>query len=113
MNGCISDPDDPLEEVFVQGTSMCETDTSCADDVQVGLCSINGLEEIAGIPLFGHVPYFNEDGLNLAQIAWDFFSQFELPAATAVPTAPTWGLGIAALLLIGSGLWTIRQLHRL
>ena len=73
VNGCISDPDDPLEEIFVQGTSMCETDTSCAGGVQVGLCSINGVDFA---PWRGHVIYINEDGLNLAQIAWDFLSQF-------------------------------------
>ncbi len=105
VNGCISDPDAPLEDSFVQGTSMCETDTSCTDGVEVGLCSING----TGGQFLGHLIYFNEDDLILADIAWDFLSQFELPPSTAVPTMPIWGLGIAALLLIGSSLWTIRR----
>ncbi len=79
VNGCGSDPNDPLEEVVVEGpTSMCETDTSCADDVQVGLCSIDGID-FGNVN--GHVLYLNEDGLLLAPIAWDFLSQFELPAA--------------------------------
>ena len=106
VNGCGSDPNDPLEEGFVQGTSMCETDTSCADGVQVGLCSINGAD-FGNVP--GHILYINEDGLDIDQIAWDFLSQFELPPATVVPTMPTWGLGTAALLLTGSALWTIRR----
>ncbi len=103
VNGCGSDPNDPLEEGFVQGASMCATDTSCADGVQVGLCSILGFP-----PNFIFV-YINQDGLDIDQIAWDFLSQFELPAGTAVPSTPTWGLGIAALVLLGSGLWTIRR----
>jgi hypothetical protein len=106
VNGCVSVPDLPSESVFVQGTSDCETDTSCAGGVETGLCSINGRT----LPrASGHILYLNEDGLDLAQIAWDFLSRFQTPAAPSVPSLPGWGLGAMAILLAVAGLRRIRS----
>ena len=107
VNGCVSVPDLPSESVFVQGTSDCETDTSCAGGVETGLCSINGLS--TATPLSGHILYYNEDGLNLAQIAWGFLSRFQTPAAPSVPSLPGWGLGATTALLALAGLRRIRS----
>jgi len=71
-NGCGMGPPD---ETIVTGASYCETYTSCAEGVRVGLCSIDAFD----IPPFpGHVLYFNAD-LVLAEVAWDFLAPFEAP----------------------------------
>ena len=72
VNGC---GDGPPEETTAVGASFCETDTSCADEVQVGLCSITA----DAIAFLGHVPYANPD-FAIAEVAWRFLSRFELPA---------------------------------
>jgi polyhydroxybutyrate depolymerase len=71
----------PVEETVVTGTSRCETDTSCAAGVQNALCSINA--DAAGL---GHVLYQNPD-LVIADVAWEFLSQFALPEP--LPPLPT------------------------
>jgi polyhydroxybutyrate depolymerase len=73
-NGCgMGAPD----ETVVTGASYCETYTSCDDGVEVGLCSIDA-DDVGPFP--GHILYFNQD-LVLAEVAWDFLSQFEAPPA--------------------------------
>ena len=109
VNGCVSAPDLPSEAIFVQGTSDCETDTSCAGEVETGLCSINGATLPMSPLVSGHILYFNEDGLNLAQIAWDFLSRFQTPAALVVPSLGSWGSGAAAVLLLAAGVRRIRH----
>ncbi len=61
------------------GNSFCESYLNCSSGVEVGLCSIDG---ILPPPFDGHVIYFNNDGLVLSQIAWDFLSRFQLPRAS-------------------------------
>jgi polyhydroxybutyrate depolymerase len=73
-NGCGNGAPD---ETVVTGDSMCETYTSCADGVETGLCSI--LSTFPA-PFEGHVLYANND-LVLSEVAWDFLSQFTLPAS--------------------------------
>ena len=74
LPGCRS-PASCTEDTIVVGESMCETDTSCADGLQVGLCSITA----DAIAADGHVTYANPD-FAIAEVAWEFLSQFELPA---------------------------------
>jgi polyhydroxybutyrate depolymerase len=64
VNGCTSQP----ETTFSLGDSMCESFIDCDDGVEVTLCSIAG----------GHILYFNSDGVNIADLAWDFLSRFQL-----------------------------------
>lgn len=71
-NGCGAGLPD---ETVVTGASMCETYTSCTDGVEVGLCSIDA-DDTPPDP--GHILYFNQD-LVLAEVAWDFLSQFTAP----------------------------------
>ncbi len=63
------------EQTVVSGASFCETHTVCADGVQAGLCSILSTSPM---PFEGHILYANDD-FNLAEVAWDFLSQFTLP----------------------------------
>jgi poly(3-hydroxybutyrate) depolymerase len=59
----------PTAQVVLQrGNSRCVEFPGCVG-ARVQFCSVNG----SGQPLGGHVLYTNNDGLNLAQIAWDFF----------------------------------------
>jgi polyhydroxybutyrate depolymerase len=71
-NGCGSGAPD---ETVVSGDSMCETYTSCADEVETGLCSILSTSPA---PFEGHILYFNNDFV-LSEVAWDFLSRFALP----------------------------------
>jgi polyhydroxybutyrate depolymerase len=73
-NGCGMGPPD---ETVVTGNSYCETYTGCDDGVEVGLCSIDA-DDVGPFP--GHILYFNQD-LVLAEVAWDFLSQFTAPPA--------------------------------
>jgi hypothetical protein len=38
---------------------------------RVQFCSVDGAGQLLG----GHVLYTNNDGLNLAQLSWDFFAR--------------------------------------
>jgi poly(3-hydroxybutyrate) depolymerase len=78
-DGCGGGPPDNVENLG-NGAS-CDTYTACAAGVNVGLCSIHG----TAVPVYsGHILYLNTDGINVAQRAWDFMSQFTLP--TSIPT---------------------------
>jgi polyhydroxybutyrate depolymerase len=68
------------EERVERGMSRCETHTSCTNGVQAGLCSITA--DSFGSPVDGHILYLNPD-FQLADVAWTFFTQFELPAVRA------------------------------
>lgn len=86
-----------------QGNSYCAYDTSCADGVQVGLCSITA-QAFPGQFFDGHILYLNPD-YNLAVLAWDFMSQFTLPPAPPeVPALPLawWPVAVAAMLAAAS-----------
>jgi poly(3-hydroxybutyrate) depolymerase len=76
-NGCSGAVPD---QSVTTGMSLCETYTNCAGGVDVGLCSITAS---SAPPFPGHVLYLNPD-LNLATVAWQFLSQFTLPAG--IPT---------------------------
>lgn len=65
VNGCNTPP----ENSFTKGESTCETFFNCDDSVKVTLCSIMG----------GHVLYLNFDSVDIADLAWDFLSQFTIP----------------------------------
>jgi polyhydroxybutyrate depolymerase len=98
INGCGAATPDVLVE---SGQSRCETYSACQNGVQVGLCSVVA-RAFPNLPtISGHILYLNDD-FNLAQVAWGFLSQFQLPPS--VP-APLGGLisGEATLRLKGSG----------
>lgn len=92
-----------------QGNSYCDYDTSCADGVKVGLCSITA-QAFPGQFYDGHILYLNPD-YNLSVLAWDFMSQFTLTPGppVAVPALPLAWLPVAAgLVLVAAG----RRLNR-
>jgi poly(3-hydroxybutyrate) depolymerase/6-phosphogluconolactonase (cycloisomerase 2 family) len=73
VDGCGGgSPDDRVDF----GTSYCETYRSCSAGVQVELCSIEA-SQVSAAP--GHILYFNPD-LDVTRTAWEFLSQFRLPA---------------------------------
>jgi polyhydroxybutyrate depolymerase len=87
------------------GLSYCDIDTSCAPDVQVGLCSITA-DSFGGQYYDGHILYLNPD-YDLEVLIWDFLSQHTLaPAAPAV--GPGW-LPIAAGLLLAAAARALRR----
>jgi len=81
-DGCGGGSPDIVEDLG-NGAS-CDTHTGCAAGVSVGFCSIHG----AAIPVYsGHILYSNTDGINVAQRAWQFMSQFTRPSD--IPTTTT------------------------
>lgn len=74
-NGCIGKEPDKKESLG--SITSCETYTNCSDGVQAALCTTQG-------SLNPHSIYINFDFLDLAAVAWDFLSQFALPATTSV-----------------------------
>lgn len=78
VNGCGGGAPDVVD---VRGRSRCEYDTGCANGAQVGLCSVTA-EAFPGTRFDGHILYLNDDYV-LAQVAWDFMSQFMLPEDAA------------------------------
>ena len=68
----------------VSGASFCDIDTSCAAGAQVGLCSITST---SGAPYAGHILYINAD-FAIAPLAYDFLSQFSLPAPGPALSGP-------------------------
>jgi len=93
----------------VSGNSYCDYDTSCADGVQVGLCSITA-QAFPGQLIDGHILYLNPD-YNLSVLAWDFLSQFTLTPGppVEVPALPLAWLPFAVgLVLVAAG----RRLNR-
>lgn len=73
VNGCGSGPPDQRVDA---GASRCETYMQCNAGVQVGLCSITA-NPTSYAP--GHVLYQNPD-FDVTAVAWQFLSQFTLPA---------------------------------
>ena len=73
QDGCGSGPPDERVDL---GTSYCETYRNCNAGVQVELCSIEA-SQVSW--LAGHLLYLNPD-LYIARTAWEFLSQFRLPA---------------------------------
>jgi polyhydroxybutyrate depolymerase len=82
-NDLCGDGDPELE--VVQGESRCDYDTSCADGVEVGLCTVRPVG-----PFGGHIVYLNGD-FALAEVAWSFLSRFSLPAAPPALPVPVAG----------------------
>jgi polyhydroxybutyrate depolymerase len=80
-DGCGGGPPEVMEDLG-NGAS-CDTHTACAAGVNVGFCSIHGTV------FFGHVLYFNSEGMNVAQRAWQFMSQFTLPPGIATTSTTT------------------------
>jgi polyhydroxybutyrate depolymerase len=63
------------DQTVVTGAAFCETYNQCADDIEVGMCSVTAN------PLFGgHVLYANDD-IPIAQTAWQFMSRYALAPA--------------------------------
>jgi polyhydroxybutyrate depolymerase len=60
------------QPVLRRGGSSCAEFPGCAD-ARVQFCSVDG----AGQSLGGHVLYTNNDALDLAQLAWDFFESLD------------------------------------
>ncbi len=86
----------PLEVQEVYGGSDCQLDTSCAEGVEVGLCSVRGSALAPPFAMYsGHILYFNDDGMVLPDRAWTFFD------AIAVPEPGVASLSMAALLTVG------------
>jgi polyhydroxybutyrate depolymerase len=81
VDGCGTGAPEARDE---KGRSYCEYHTSCANDVQVGLCSITA-RAFPGAAFDGHILYLNDD-YNLAEVAWNFLSQFALPDEAAPAT---------------------------
>jgi polyhydroxybutyrate depolymerase len=57
-------------------SSQCERYTSCGDGARVELCSVTSPTED---PNYGHVLYFNNDNVQVAQRIWNFASAHTLP----------------------------------
>ena len=88
----------------MSGASFCDIDLSCAPGVQVGLCSITGTNPA---PFAGHVLYINPD-FPVALLAYDFMSQFSLPApGPALPGA--WALVLVSGLMLSAGMAARRR----
>lgn len=68
LMGCTGEP----ELVAFEGRNKCEIFRTCGRAVQVGYCSLEG----------GHVLY-QQNGLDIADYAWKFLSQFSLPLPDA------------------------------
>ena len=69
INGCIDDS----VVYFEKGNSSCEMRSSCADDVEVAFCTIDGKGQLLG----GHLTYINNDKVNLSEKIWDLFSRYQ------------------------------------
>ncbi len=98
-----------LEVHEVYGGSDCQVDTSCSGDVEVGLCSVRG--SVMPPPyanVSGHLLYYNDDAMVLADRAWAFFDQFALPAPM-VPVAGPLGWGLLGLGLTSAGVLMLRR----
>ncbi len=78
INACRGTTPDVVDR---NGASRCEYYTACANDVQVGLCSVTA-RAFGGTAIDGHLLYFNDDYV-LAEVAWDFLSRFTLPERAA------------------------------
>lgn len=90
----------------------CVVDTSCAEGVEVGLCSITGASFAPPLDIYnGHILYFNLDGLVLPDRAWTFLSAFSLPAA-GVPVAGPLGWAVLGAGLAGAGIVMLRRQQR-
>src|SRR5262245_29039073 len=79
VDGCTGPP---TIETFPDGAS-CEIYTTCTDGAVTGLCSIHGTY------IFNHVLYVNDDGVDIAQRTWSFFSGHSLPGIVSTTTSTT------------------------
>jgi polyhydroxybutyrate depolymerase len=66
----------PDERIEVGAASFCETYAHCSAGVRVEMCSVEASQVSFGA---GHCLYLNPD-IDIAQAAWEFLSQFRLPA---------------------------------
>lgn len=87
--------DGPAEIVEVTGGSDCVIDTSCAEGVETGLCSVDS-RSFPGTFFEGHILYANDD-IDVARTAWDFLSRFPVPEPS-LGLLQAAGLGGVALL---------------
>jgi poly(3-hydroxybutyrate) depolymerase/6-phosphogluconolactonase (cycloisomerase 2 family) len=73
VDGCGSGPPDERVDF---GSSYCETHRNCSAGARAELCSIEA-SQVSIVP--GHRLYLNPD-LDVTRTAWEFLSQFRLPA---------------------------------
>lgn len=66
VDGCTGEP----VVTYTKGNSACATYETCGAGVKVTLCTVAG----------GHVLYGNDDDVPIAELSWQFLSQFALPA---------------------------------
>jgi len=95
-NSCVGGAQEDLQI----GGSDCTLDTACANDTQVGLCSVRGtaFTEPPLDAFSGHILYLNQDGIVFADLIWDFFTTGSLgttPAAVPAMGGAGW-LGLLA-----------------
>jgi polyhydroxybutyrate depolymerase len=104
-NVCGAQP--PPEQHVDFGGSYCDVDLTCAANTQVGLCSIRGTAFDPPLDIFsGHVLYFNDDALALADTIWQFFTEGSLAPAPVPSLAP------AAMLALAGGLAAVGAVLR-
>ena len=90
------------------GASDCEIDTTCADRVEVGLCSI-----LASESGDGHLLYLNDDVV-VEELAWNFLARHSLRGASRRGTPLPFLVGATAVLLsLGlAAFWLARRPSR-
>lgn len=96
---------EPIELRISLGGSFCDLDESCADETQIGLCSIRGSALAPPLDQFsGHILYVNDDGLDLSAMIWSFFEQGSpVPERASIPFLGHAGrVGLTSLLLVAS-----------
>lgn len=65
LAGCTGD----LVQTYTKGGSRCETYQTCQQGAEVTLCTLDG----------GHLLYQNNDGVPIAELAWEFFQAHPMP----------------------------------
>jgi hypothetical protein len=96
------------------GLSYCDVDLSCGASTQVGLCSIRGIPFDPPLDdVSGHILYFNEDGIVMADVIWQFFQTGSLASFdTGPPPIPVGGWLLPGLIAAGVAATGVGALRR-
>jgi polyhydroxybutyrate depolymerase len=105
-NACAGASPDVSDDIGL--SNSCDRYNQCEGGVEVELCSVTGS---AGALLNGHVLYFNDNSLNVAQRAWDFMSQHTLPESPVVPILSLSGTAVLTTLFAAMGAAMARRLR--